>query len=69
MYDLAWENEKPGKCGKCRGTGHYAWGGFVNGKPAHTGQCHSCNGTGEQDAKQIRRNAAYNRFKIARICA
>lgn len=68
MYDLAMPNEKPGQCGKCKGTGEYRWGAIVNGKATHSGPCHSCRGTGKQDAKQIARNNAYNRYKIALIC-
>ncbi len=69
MYDLAHENDKPGQCGKCRGTGQYSWGGTVNGKPAKSGECYSCRGTGRQDRRQIARNATYNRHKIARLFA
>lgn len=67
MYDLAIPADKPGQCPKCRGTGEYAWGGTVNGKAVHSGKCHSCNGTGRQDRRQIMRNLAYNRHKIARM--
>ena len=69
MYDLAHENDKPGQCGKCRGTGKYSWGGTVNGKPRHAGTCYSCQGTGRQDRRQIVRNATYNRHKIRRVFA
>jgi DnaJ-class molecular chaperone len=69
MYDLAIPAEAPGKCPKCRGSGQYAWGGTVNGKPVKTGTCFSCRGTGQQDRSQIGRNHAYNRFKIAQIVA
>jgi DnaJ-class molecular chaperone len=69
MYDLSQPNEKPGICGKCRGTGAYSWGAMVNGKMTHSGTCFSCRGTGRQDRRQIARNAAYNRFKIAAICS
>lgn len=68
MYDLSQPAEAPGKCPKCRGTGVYSWGGTVNGKPVRSGPCHSCSGSGQQDATQIKRNHAYNRFKIAAIC-
>ena len=67
MFDLAHVNAEPGTCGKCRGSGKYRWGAVVNGKAAHAGACHSCGGTGRQSAADIKRNAAYNRFKIARI--
>lgn len=69
MYDLAIPADAPGKCPKCRGTGVYAWGAVVNGKPEKTGRCFSCRGTGRQNSRQIRTNHAYNRFKIAQIVA
>jgi hypothetical protein len=68
MYDLAHENDAPGRCGKCRGTGVYGWGACVNGQMQHSGPCHSCRGTGRQTVRDITRNATYNRYKIARIC-
>jgi hypothetical protein len=49
------------------GTGIYRWGGTTNGKSAKEGTCFSCQGTGHQSATQIKRNEAYNRFKIAEI--
>ncbi len=67
MYDLSVPNAKPGACAKCKGSGLYAWGAVVNGKPEHSGTCFSCRGTGRQDRQQIRRNKTYNRFKIAEI--
>ncbi len=67
MYDLAVPAAAPGTCPKCRGTGRYSWGATINGNPAHSGTCFSCRGTGRQDIGQIRRNVAYNRFKIAAI--
>jgi DnaJ-class molecular chaperone len=67
MYDLAQPNEKPGPCQKCRGTGTYEWGAFVNGRASKSGPCFSCQGTGLQTVQQIKRNEAYNRFKIAQI--
>jgi DnaJ-class molecular chaperone len=67
MYDLAMPNEKPGKCCKCHGTGTYRWGATVNGKTAHSGKCHSCGGTGRQTKRDIYRNLAYNRYKIAQM--
>lgn len=67
MYDFAVPNTKPGKCEKCSGSGTYRWGATVNGQPRHSGPCHSCGGTGEQSVKDIRRNQAYNRHKIALI--
>ena len=67
MYDFSIPNAKPGPCEKCRGSGVYGWGAFVNGRPTHSGRCFSCRGTGRQDRRQIRRNQTYNRFKIATI--
>jgi DnaJ-class molecular chaperone len=67
MYDLSEPADQPGRCPKCRGTGLYCWGGTINGKPVHSGPCHSCNGTGKQDKAQIARNQAYNRHKINRL--
>jgi hypothetical protein len=69
MYDLSIPASKPGKCPKCRGTGIYAWGAVVNGKPTHSGKCHSCGGTGNQTGKDISRNHAYNKHKIAWLCS
>ena len=63
MTDFAYVNPKPGKCGKCSGTGFYRWGAVVNGKATHQGTCFSCRGTGKQDRRQMRRNETYNRFK------
>lgn len=67
MYDFSIPNEKPGTCAKCRGTGTYAWGAVVNGKPEHSGQCHACRGTGRQTRRDIGRNEAYNRHKARRL--
>jgi DnaJ-class molecular chaperone len=69
MYDLSVPNARPGKCEKCSGRGIYCFGGaVVNGVfQGQSGPCHSCNGTGRQTAADIRRNIAYNRYKIARI--
>jgi DnaJ-class molecular chaperone len=69
MYDLAVPADKPGQCPKCRGTGIYAWGAVINGQPSRSGQCHSCRGTGRQHRADIARNRAYNRHKVALICA
>jgi DnaJ-class molecular chaperone len=65
MYDLAYENEAPGTCGKCNGTGQYSWGASINGKMQHGGTCYSCKGTGKQTSKQIVCNRVYNKHKIA----
>ena len=67
MYDLAHENEAPGRCGKCRGTGTYNWGGSVNGHSRFSGQCNSCRGTGRQTMRDMMRNRTYNTHKIARL--
>lgn len=69
MYDLSQPNDREGTCVKCKGSGRYAWGAFVNGKPTHSGMCYSCRGTGKQDRRQIKRNETYNRHKIAKIFA
>lgn len=52
------------ECDRCRGTGVYAWGGTVNGKPVHTGECFRCGGKGEQDAHDRKRNHNYDRYGI-----
>lgn len=67
MYDLSVPNEREGTCEKCRGSGRYGWGAFVNGKPTNEGTCFSCRGTGKQDKRQIKRNEAYNRHKLSYI--
>jgi hypothetical protein len=69
MYDLSIPNERPGTCEKCRGTGVYRWGANVNGRSANSGPCYSCQGTGKQSTRQIKRNRTYNRHKVARIVA
>ena len=69
MYDFSQPNDKPGTCCKCKGTGVYGWGAQINGKMQHSGKCFSCGGSGKQSAKQIKRNEAYNRYKIALICS
>ena len=67
MTDFSMPNATPGKCVKCKGSGEYCWGAVVNGKPTHKGRCHSCQGTGRQDAAQIKRNETYNRHKVVTI--
>ena len=67
MTDFAWENDEPGTCGKCRGSGEYGWGACVNGKMTHTGMCYSCKGTGKQSVAQIRNNAYYNDHKVIHL--
>lgn len=67
MYDMSVPNAKPGVCAKCNGSGVYQWGASVNGKMTHGGTCFSCRGTGQQAKTDIKRNVAYNRFKVARM--
>lgn len=67
MYDLSQPNSKPGVCVKCKGTGRYGWGASINGRMQFSGKCHSCGGTGQQTGRDIKRNEAYNRHKIATI--
>lgn len=67
MYDLSQPNERPGVCCKCNGSGLYRWGACINGKMQHAGECYSCRGTGMQSFRQIKRNRAYNRRKIAEL--
>jgi DnaJ-class molecular chaperone len=65
MSDFAAPNAVPGQCVKCNGSGEYRWGAAVNGKPSKSGPCHSCGGTGTQTRRDIARNNAYNRYKLA----
>ena len=67
MYDLSMPNVKPGQCCKCKGTGFYAFGPVINGKPSKGGTCFSCGGTGKQTKKDINRNHTYNKHKVIRI--
>ena len=67
MSDFAQPADKPGRCPKCRGSGLYSWGAIVNGRPSKSGQCHSCGGTGRQTRRDIARNNAYNRYKLAEM--
>ena len=67
MSDFAQPADKPGRCPKCRGSGLYSWGAIVNGRPSKSGQCHSCGGTGRQTRRDILRNVAYNRYKLAEM--
>lgn len=68
MTDFAVPNDKPGRCAKCNGSGLFRWAGSSNGRPVvRAGACHSCNGTGKQTARDIRRNVAYNRFKLSNL--
>lgn len=67
MYDLSMPNEKPGVCCKCKGSGVYKWGANVNGRMSKEGPCWSCQGSGKQSKKQIRRNIGYNYYKIRQI--
>ena len=67
MWDFSVPNERPGPCGKCKGTGKYRWGAIVNGRPSKEGDCNSCRGRGEQTAADIARNNSYNRHKLAEM--
>jgi DnaJ-class molecular chaperone len=67
MYDFAVPNQRPGKCAKCAGSGEYRWGPVRNGQPTKSGPCHSCGGTGHQTRRDIARNQAYNRHKLATL--
>ena len=67
MYDMSIPNAKPGTCEKCRGSGVYSWGASVNGRMAKSGKCHSCQGTGRQTTRDMARNKAYNRHKLATL--
>ena len=67
MYDFCVPNATPGTCEKCLGSGQYRWGAIINGVASKSGQCHSCLGTGQQTQKDIHRNTAYNRHKLASI--
>ena len=67
MTDFAMPAVAPGQCPKCGGSGVYRWGAVINGKCSKEGPCHSCRGTGQQTAQDIRRNLTYNRFKIAEV--
>lgn len=66
MYGAVPHVCKPAKCDRCRGSGVYGWGAVVNGKISHSGPCFRCHGTGTQDARDMRRNNAYDRHAIAR---
>jgi hypothetical protein len=65
MTGYAAPNAKPGRCRKCGGTGTYSWGGERYGAPLRVGKCFSCNGTGKQTRRQMRRNQTYNQHKDA----
>jgi hypothetical protein len=70
-YDFSVPNAAPGVCAKCNGSGVFKFGGaVVNGVfTGKTGTCYSCGGTGHQTKKDIGRNNAYNRYKLACIGA
>ena len=55
--ELSMPNSKPGRCGKCKGTGVFIRAG-------KEGKCFSCRGAGQQTPRQIMRNHAYNRHKV-----
>lgn len=56
-------------CPKCHGSGEYHWGGTLNGKPVHTGNCFACNGAGRQNMDDFYRNRAYWRRAIVRAAS
>lgn len=51
-------------CERCNGTGTYSWGGTINGKPVHTGDCYQCEGRGTQGQDDYRRNYGYTLHMI-----
>jgi DnaJ-class molecular chaperone len=67
MYDFSQPNDKPGVCGKCRGSGVYGWGACINGKMQFSGPCHSCGGKGTQTKADIKRDHGYNYYKLRRL--
>ena len=70
MTDFAVPNARPGECAKCRGTGKYQWHATIKGRAVvKEGDCYSCQGTGRQDRADIKRNKAYNRYKLSTIPA
>ena len=56
------------ECPKCHGTGLYSWGGTVNGKPVHQGDCYQCGGTGAQNSDDFARNHVYTLHAISNAC-
>lgn len=69
MCEFSVPNAAPGPCAKCNGSGVYKFGGaVVNGVfQGKSGTCFSCSGTGVQTKKDIGRNHAYNRYKLATV--
>ena len=53
-------------CEKCHSTGTYCWGGMVNGKPLHTGDCYQCGGNGEQTMDDMFRNRSHMLYSVSR---
>lgn len=53
------------ECPKCHGTGEYHRGGTHNGIPKFSGCCNRCEGKGEQNQDDYRRNFGYDRYAIA----
>lgn len=47
-------------CYQCGGSGIYAWGGSINGKPRHHGTCYRCQGKGHQTTADDKRNNYYD---------
>jgi hypothetical protein len=56
------------ECNRCHGTGTYSWGGTINGKPVHTGDCYRCEGHGTQGQDDYHRCRTYDRHAIRRAC-
>jgi hypothetical protein len=56
-------------CEKCHGRGEYHWGGTINGKPVHTGDCYQCGGSGVQDIDDMFRNRAHTLHYVNRAIA
>jgi hypothetical protein len=53
------------ECERCQGSGVYCWGGSVNGKPVHTGDCYACQGKGFLNQDDFKRNWGYWNYTIA----
>jgi hypothetical protein len=64
-FRKAWEKDRSRvECDKCRGSGVYGWGAYINGKPSFSGPCFRCEGKGYQTALDMRRNCYYDRYGI-----
>lgn len=47
---------------ECGGTGVWAWGGSMNGKPVHAGEHFRCQGKGWQSRADVVRNSNYDNY-------